>query len=230
MELLDVCRFIAAEAAPFLNKQVKTLGTEPLRLIVDTISASLLYYEYRLLGVRSLFDHIGKERKHIREHELASSPSWGDTEVVQSAWAASMAFARACATDVESRSPRETIVAFRQLPGHNAEEFFNLMENCSVQAAIAASEPESGGWPGKLGFMPLGEDAKGPEVVCLQMTDNTLRLMHAKASISAREGQLWVERAEPGEWGRDWEESDVVESDETGQCERNGKERDVVKW
>jgi hypothetical protein len=52
--------------------------------------------------------------------------------------------------------------------------------------------------------MPLGEDAMGSEIVCMQMTDNTLCTMHA----SARKGQFWVD--EPGEWERNWEESDVV--------------------
>jgi hypothetical protein len=43
------------------------------------------------------------------------------------------------------------------------------------------------------------------------MTDNTRRTMYAKASINARDGQFWVEMADPDEWKRNWEESGVLE-------------------
>jgi hypothetical protein len=146
MELLDVYRSISAEAEPLLNKQMEAFKTELLRLIVDSSSAWFLFSGCSILRHLSSFDHVGKERKHIREYGSRESLQWDDIEVVQSASDSLMGFAQAYAEDVEARSPRETIVAFWQLP-------ITTLRNSSVSSNTAL-------WLLSQGKSPSREDGR----------------------------------------------------------------------
>jgi hypothetical protein len=146
-DLLAVCRFISSEAKPFLAKKTEALKSEPLRLIVDATSANLL------LGARlfslsdySLFYHVGKQREVIRNYGLTQSqPSHLKTLGFDTSELLDLnAFARKCAVHAETRSPRSTIIAFRQHPEYQVKELFGLMYQCSNKAHGAAKVRATG--------------------------------------------------------------------------------------
>jgi hypothetical protein len=57
--------------------------------------------------------------------------------------------------------------------------------------------------------MPRGSNATGPGAFSVMSTNSYLSRENAKASISAREYQFWVENVKEGEWKRNWEEGGV---------------------
>jgi hypothetical protein len=214
VELLAVCRIIYSEARPSLQRKQDALGAEPLRLLINATSEHLLFQAKGLLAYKSLFYHIGEQREDIRYNGLAQR----GLNYLQDATFHAMtqlhdvnAFTRKVAVYVETRSPSSTIIAFRQHPDHQLKEFFTIMDCCSASARRAAIRKVNNVWPGPLDFMPRGSNATGPGVVSVLRTNTYMSRENTKASISAREDQLWVEDVEEDEWKRNWEEGGVFE-------------------